>query len=318
LPTAIWLRRSRGLRRRVKSVRQISPFITVLCFCIGCGSAEGPRFTFSPPDDVRFTVTDQRVTTNNRTADTVYTEVTVHYDIHELADGYMLTGVVESYELRTDTARLQNPLLDAMIGMPIVYQLDDAGRAASVSGYDEVFRRIDSILSPDAARSLKEAYTSEKMAAEEAAQWNARFSHLAGEKLEIGKIVYQEVPYTAWTGDRLSLFEATTITDTLRFDGRLVARLVSEAHSKPQVLARLMGCNLDDIAQRFGLSANVLDSLAGMTSFFDIQTERLVEVATLLSRDIERKKKTVNSAVGSGTRMIQVQTVETSTTRFEY
>ncbi len=302
----------------MKSARKSFPFTIALCLCIGCGSAEGPRFTFDPPDSVRFKVTDRRVTTNNRTADTVLTEVTVHYDIQTLEHGYTLTGTVETYELRTDTTRLQNPLLDAMIGMPIVYQLDDAGRAASVSGYDEVFGRIDSTLSPDAARSLRESYTSDKLAADEAAQWNARFGHLVGQKLEIGKVVYQEVPYTAWTGDRLSLFEATTIADTLRVDGRLVAHLTSEAHTKPHVLAELTRCDLDDIAQRFDLSANMLDSLASMVSSFHIQTERFVEVATLLSRDIERKKKTVNAAVGAGARMIQVQTVETSTTSFEY
>jgi hypothetical protein len=147
-------------------------------------------FTFAPPDGTAFTTTLEASVEmtlgemGTRRQGTVMTSRTV---VDRTKDGWAVSSRLVSAEAARDGRPEANPMLQAMVGMEVVYILDADGVLLEIQGLESVREKMIQGLPPAAMHALGPALSVEAMLEREAAEWNGRVGDFLGETVRLGE-----------------------------------------------------------------------------------------------------------------------------------
>jgi len=255
----------------------------------GCESGESPseifEFTFQPPDSVMFVVElgMKRTTSqgDQQMLDSTWTR-TRHYQV-AAEGGYELTGITDSIVVFRDGIPVIDPIVNLFMAANITYLIDTAGRAVGVQGYDEVFAGLDSLVGPDTAAAIRQMVSPQTLQDQEVQTWNTKFAGFVGRQLRLGEpSVDTSYPVLPVEGE-LASYTITELTDTVRINSHLCARLRITSCTDPSELAHLAEKSLEDVIELFGLTDDVVSRVGQRQAGSSSLREWVLEFETMLS-----------------------------------
>lgn len=183
---------------------------------LGAQEASGPAvtFRFAPPDGATYIETLTTTKTRQRADGTTREDViqgTVRVEIHTTEDGYRLEARTLSAGGSQDGEVVETPIFDALEQLHLTYHLTPDGRLRSLSGFEELPRRLAETLPPEMMKVLSRVLDPQVMAARERAEWEGRVTRLAGRVARPGEVWSGSAEFDLPGGGQITTFVATKL-----------------------------------------------------------------------------------------------------------
>ena len=212
--------------------------------------------------------------------------------------GFEIVSHTDSTRLIRQGETVDDPVLKLFASAVITRQIDTAGYSTSVTGYDEVFKKIDSALDPQIATAVRQRLNPGALEQKEIEEWNESFAPLVGKAFEIGEYSYELVDLGMIGGQSLSYYSATVLRDTVRIDGALCGHLSIIGETCPDDLAEKLELPRQDILDAFDLTDSVAEALALNPIGSGMFSEKVLELETMLMHSDRSGRELRNTAPG--------------------
>lgn len=266
-------------------MKKILLSLLILAGCSG-GDSDQEEFTFrfNPPDTVRYTmgVVGERGT---KIGSTIAIDTNLGFSRFVMVakgQGYEVISSTDSTRLISNGQVIDDPIQKLFANAVITRQLDSNGYTTVVSGYQEIFRVLDSAFEPAVAKAVRQRLDPAVLEQKEAEEWNRSYAALVGRSCRLGEYSYSVEDLGMVSGVNLSYFTATVLVDTSRIDGQLCGRLSTVGDTDPNLLANLISVPPEQVMKEFDLSDSAALELAGSPIGSAMYTESIMEMETML------------------------------------
>lgn len=257
----------------------------VMTACSSSNPDQAYKFTFKPPDSVSFVVELSMIQASGqgdqRNLDSTWTR-TAHIQ-RSIAGGYELAGKTDSVLVFHNGVIVNQPLVRLFAGGDITMQLDTAGAAIGVRGFEELLGQLDTLVGPDTAAMIRQMVSIDELRNQETTVWNDKFTPFVGREMKLGTAycdtIFQNLPVEG----RLASYRITQMVDTVRIGDNLCGRLLVTSSTDPAELAKLSGKSEADVQKLFGLTPEAFTQAGKRQAGYSSTREWVLEFATMLS-----------------------------------
>ena len=250
------------------------------------------KFAPSPETDYTVRSFSTRTTTlgdRHIGADTTYR--TWDCELRAEGKGWIITSVCTDFQGVRDSLPLDSQVTRLLVGLKTKMTLDSIGQAITVEGYPELRSKVSALEDTSAVRQINEMISPELMASKDLDEWNLRLASLVGRQFSVGSVTHQMSEIALPDDAKLMQFELDILLDTLRFQGRLFARLMHYADTDPIRLAKTTNRSVGRMAEIFKIPDTLLAHFSEPVSDYRTTHEMIFDVETLMlaSEKIERE-----------------------------
>ena len=276
--------------------------------------------SFNPPDTVFFVA--KTITARSRAVDTLppivdSTQITTDYTIVRRADGFKVTGVQISTAYSRDGQKVENDISRMSSNITVTTELDKSGLAKTVSGYEALFARIDSLPDKKTAEALRQVFNPQTMSSRDINEWNGKMSHLVDKALKLGIDRHDTTSMSVGDGRSLKFYSVAEFTDTTRVNGQLRLRVRIASDTDPVELADNLKRSAAAIGKLFSLPDSLLKPAPSASGYHSL-TELLVDAETLLILSETQHREIIAPVVAKDGRSVLSRMTETLDKRFDY
>lgn len=260
-----------------------------LAILAGCSGGDSDKetftFTFNPPDSITYTVgvVGER---GMKTNDTVVVDSNLGFSHFIMTandqGGYTVVSHTDSTKLISRGQVVNDPIQKLFTDATITRQLDSTGFTTSVSGYQEVFRVLDSAFAPDVVQAIRQRLDPVALEQKEAEEWNTTFANQVGKSYVLGEYTYDVEALGMVGGIDLSYFTATVLSDTSLIGGQLCGHISTFGDTDPAALAKKINVPEESILKQFDLDENTATQLANSPIGSSMFAESVMELQTML------------------------------------
>lgn len=273
----------------MKRGRPIRTVIILLVVGLMAGSiaAETAHFTFNPPDSIAFAsrlVGERYRLLNDDKSPVDSSYITTREVLRKTDSGYVITMDAERFETSRAGQALSNPVLDAFAAVDVTLHLDTAGKALTVTGFENVLPYIAQKTDSATAASVAQMLDPSLLALRQVDEWNSRMNRLTGLSMDFAERGFDRGEYPLPDGSMLGLFSCFRVTDTSRVGDRLTLRVAIDSDSDPAKLAELTGQDTASLAAQFGLKPDAIVALGQLQVRSTTHIDLVVDARTLLVR----------------------------------
>ena len=263
------------------------------------GAGNPITFRFAPPE-----ITFERRATTQRTR-------TMSDGAHQLdetsgTDTIRISREGEHYRMEIEPASLtvkrngvtvNNPLLNTLQTLEVVYTLDTEGRLESVTGYEvvpDMLAQMASNLPEKTKQALMTAFSAEALRTREQAEHKGRIEDFVGLQVKIGSVTTGASAYTLPTGETVDLTNAIHFSSTEPCGNTTCVVIDHVYNSDPRALPGMMTDILDSLPIPKG------EGSSDGTMAIEGRVRRLIDPATMLihTENIERTIRMTIEAPG--------------------
>ena len=176
--------------------------------------AQEVKFLFAPPDGFTETAHIRRgrhVTRGNNTRKNIH-EMGFRWTAHLKGTGYRIERHVLSNRLFSDGQIVASPMIDAMVGVRLIYHIDAVGKAIAIKGYSKILENLKSKLPPQLIQNFGALFREDSLRNENLAEWHRRVGQFAGRTVYIGKSWTSEEKIKLPGGDHIVSYNAIVFT----------------------------------------------------------------------------------------------------------
>ena len=298
--------------------------VCLVCLALAACSSNNPdqpyKFTYQPPDSVNFVVelamTQMYAQGDQQNLDSTWT-LTRHYQ-KAVPGGFELSGKTDSVAVFRNGTPLNDPIVGLFAGGNIVIQIDTAGVATGVRGFDELMARLDTLVGPDTAAMVRQVVSVEALQQQETTTWNGKFTPFVGREMKLGQIygdtTFPELPVEG----RMNSYRISEMTDTVTIGDRLCGRLKVTSSTDPSELARLSGKSEADIEKLFGLTREAFTQAAQRQAGYSSTRDWVLEFETMLSHEESSRQEYFFFDLSNSGMPVKNRMAETQSKRFTY
>jgi hypothetical protein len=296
--------------------------LLALLTVVGCGSSQSPvTLTFAPPDSVQFTgeiITSRTQSAGDRSA----SDTTITFSTHILTnrDGQarMITRA-DSVLKGTAGPRANDLINQLLVQTEFVQTFDGSGQAVSMTGYEDLFQRMEASLPPEQARAMRMATNPALLSKRELGQWNStvgKFASLGA--MTPGQLAYDTAVVELPSGAPLVYYRSIRLLDTRDDNSKTCARIELLSHTDPRLLATLLNLPVADVLAQFPGYDSTATAFGNQQVNSQDKSEWLIEVATLLvHQHVSEQTIDVTLPTAQG-QMVNTHVVQNEVKRFRY
>jgi hypothetical protein len=267
----------------------VKKLVCLACLTLAACTSNNPdqpyKFTYNPPDSVSFVVDLAMSQTyaqgDQQNVDSTWTR-TRHVQ-RAVPGGFEVAGKTDSVAVFRNGQILNDPIVGLFAGGNIVLQIDTAGVATGVLGFDELMNRLDSLVGPDTAAMVRQVVTVDALKEQEMTAWNGKFTPFVGREMKLGSPYCDTTFPVLPVEGRLASYRISEIVDTVAMGSQLCARVSVTTSTDPAELAKLSGKSEADIEKLFGLTRDAFTQAAQRKAGYSSTREWVVEFKTMLS-----------------------------------
>jgi len=276
--------------------------------------------SFNPPDSVSFTA--MTVTARSRVVDTLppivdSTYISTDYTIARRADGFLVTGKQVSTNYSRDGKKIENDISRISSNITVTTELNKSGLATSVSGYEALFARIDSLPDKSTVDALKQVFSPQALSSRDINEWNGKMSHVVDKALKLGFDRHDTTSMSVGEGKTLKFYSVAEFTDTTRVNGQLRLRVRIVSDTDPVELADNLQKSAAVIGRLFSLPDSLLKPSPSSAGYHSL-TELVVDAETLLFLRETQHREVIAPVMTKDGRSVLSRMTETLDKRFEY
>lgn len=283
--------------------------------------ADAPKLTFNPPDTTVYTIKTTSVRelwldSTRMSIDSTFS--TVAANMTKTADGYRLVTDQKSFAGKKSGAPYNDILINLMLGLKVTLTINSVGEATGITGFEDMFDRLDKMGDSQTVAPFKEALSPRLMSDKVVNDWNNAMADIVGRTFTINALRTTSAPLTLPDETHLILMEVSLITDTVRVDGRLHARIRVISDTNPDRLARQLGRDRKFVSELFKVPEESLGKLASAVSHYLLIREFLVDVTTLLMSSEQSRQEMVVKQVDVPGERVMSSIIETTSRQYTY
>ncbi len=280
-------------------------FLTVSSF------AQAITFSFSPKDGTEFlqnlTITkDKLLDSQVFQKDETKSKAKIRYLKTDY--GWEVTATpIETVMIRNGK-KVDNPILQIMSTLSIVYKIDKNGQLMDVQGYAPLMEIINSQFPEEIAKKLEPVLNAEVLKQKDIAEWEGRYGGFVGKQIQIGDMWEFESPFTLPNNS------------VINYRGQINFKELQPCGNKKCVLIKQIYSSSDSSLSSF--SNDIAKSILGtenketpvesrtedFSSSMEGQVTRLIDPTTMLifNEELERLINIEIDIPGKGKQPIQV------------
>jgi hypothetical protein len=289
---------------------------------VGCGSSQSPvTLTYNPPDSISYSgeiISSRTQSAGDRSA----TDTTITFSTHVLtvSDGVarMVTRA-DSVLKGTGGPRANDLVNQLLVQTTFTQEFDKTGKAVSLTGYEDLFTRMEASLPPEQAKMMRAATNPELLAKRELGQWNStvgRFASIGA--MTPGQLLYDTAVVELPSGAPLVYYRAMRLIDTKQDNSKLCARIEVLAHTDPRLLAPMLNLPVADVLAKFPSFDSTVNAFGDQKIASQDKSDWLVEVATLLVHEHISEQTIDVTLPNQQGQMVNTHLVQTEAKRYRY
>ena len=298
--------------------------VCLACLTLAACSSNNPdqpyKFTYHPPDSVTFVVelamTQLYAQGEQQNLDSTWTRTT--HCQKAVPGGYELSGKTDSVVVFRNGAPMNDPIVGLFAGGDIVMQIDTAGVATGVRGFEELMARLDTLVGPDTAAMVRQVVSVDALKQQETSTWNGKFAPFVGREMKMGQAycdtTFPELPVEG----RMNSYRISQIVDTVTMDNHLCGRLRVTTSTDPAELAKLSGKSEADIEKLFALTPDAATKAGQRQAGYSSTRDWVVEFATMLSHEESSRQEYFFFDLSNAGTPVKNRMAETQSKRFTY
>ena len=147
-------------------------------------------FYFTPPDGFSETVKVRQrrhITTGNKVREEI-NEMRFRWTVNRKESGYRVERHIISNWITHNGQIIASPMIEAMEGVTLRYNIDDRGRISDIEGYDRIFDNLKSSLPPQFMQNIGNLFSSKSLRKKNFSEWNHRIGKFSGRTVHIGEV----------------------------------------------------------------------------------------------------------------------------------
>ncbi len=278
------------------------------------------KFTYHPPDSVNFVVelamTQLYSQGDQQNLDSTWT-LTRHCQ-KAVPGGYELSGMTDSVAVFRNGTPMNDPIVGLFAGGNIVMQIDTAGKATGVKGFEELMARLDTLVGPDTAAMVRQVVSVDALQQQETTTWNGKFTPFVGREMKLGQVycdtTFPELPVEG----KMNAYRISEITDTVTIGDRLCGRVKVTTSTDPAELARLSGKTEADVEKLFALTRDAFTQASQRQAGYSSARNWVLEFETMLSHEESSNQEYFFFDLSNSGMPVKNRMAETQSKRFVY
>jgi hypothetical protein len=299
-------------------MRTATPWILLCSLVLALpGWAQTVTFRFAPPDGTQYVETTTQTIAQQTGSNPPLTETTTlktRVKFRKTAGGYTMT-CTPLLRKRVVNGKEQKSASDTIWAqLTLTYELDAAGTARTIHGYEAVPALVKAKYPPDVAAKLIAALNTKKLIAQQMAEWNQRLGEYRGKAAKVGGGWTRQITSPLPSGLSAPMTVTAKFLGTVARDGVNCLRVALTQQGDPKALAKAM-----NTALRGKLTPAQAAKLPTVTSLtVSGSGERLIDPATMLEHANTYTRTTVMRLTPATNGHLTVTTTEKRATTYAY
>ncbi len=295
-----------------------APGVVILLLLLALpGMAQTVTFRFAPPDGTQYVEYTQQSITQQTGAGKAATETTwlkTRVQFRKTAYGYLMTCTPLWRKRVVNGALQQSPSDVVWAQLVLTYDLDPAGTARTVHGYDAVPALVKAKFPAAVATKLLAGLNTTKIVEQQVAEWNQRVSEFKGKTAQVGGGWTQQTSSPLPSGLTVPMTVHASFPAFATRDGVHCMRVTLAQQGDPATLTKAMNSAL-----RAHLPPAQASKLPTVTSLAVSGTgERLIDPATMLEHAYSATRTTIMRLTPPTNGHLVVTTTEKRVTTYTY
>jgi hypothetical protein len=222
-------------------------------------------------------------------------------------------------EMKRDGEIVNNPVVELLADITIIYKLDSQGAINEIVGYEKLPSMISAQVPPQIANQLSQLLNPDTLKQKEVSEWNGRIGDFLGKTVSINETWEHDIPYTLPNGVNLNYSIRTLFASEEKCGKAQCLRIEQVYDSEAEGIAEVVTGIVESVAEaaKPGSSDNMPKIEEGDSSIKG-EAVRLIDPATMLIYHEESQRTMEMKMEMPGVGQVPTKMIEKRVYEFDY